>query len=159
MCQQSLDLHRLQIVRHRLVEEGDRCNLKSNFRYFCFFVIVMLISGLVASKWSVCYQRRPQKCFQGGGGRRSIHYLLDEIKSYSCNQDFAKRFEPIPKMILFKKRNLGGMLSKLMQFKSITDGGLGAKFPVAGQFLHFLKKKHFNVIWITFRSFFYGHWK
>ena len=140
MCQQSLDLDRLQIVRHRLVEEGDRCNLKSNFRYFCFIVIVMLISGLVASKWSVCYQRRPQKFCQGGGGAKYPldHNLLDEIKSYSCNQDFAKRFEPIPKMILFKKRNLGGMLSKLMQFKSITDGGLGAKPPVAGQFLHFL---------------------
>ena len=35
---------------------------------------------------------------------------------------------------------LGGMLNKLMQFKCIIDGGLGAKLPVAGQFLQFLEK-------------------
>ena len=29
---------------------------------------------------------------------------------------------------------LGGMLSKKMQFKYITDGGLGAKPPATGQF-------------------------
>ena len=79
----------------------------------------------------------PAEIFSGGG--RSIHYLLDEIKPYSCNQNFAKGFEPIPKMILFKKCcDLGGMLSKLMQFKSLTDGGLGAKPQVAGQCLQFL---------------------
>ena len=34
-----------------------------------------------------------------------------------------------------------------MQFKCILDGDLGAKSPVAGQFLEFLEKNnHFNVI-------------
>ena len=46
------------------------------------------------------------------------------------------------------------MLSKLMQFKCIVEGGLGAKPPVAGKFLQFLEKhNHFNVIWITFWTF------
>ena len=46
------------------------------------------------------------------------------------------------------------MLSKLMQFKCIMDGGLGAKPPVAGQFSQILEKNnHFNVIWITFQTF------
>ena len=36
---------------------------------------------------------------------------------------------------------LCSMLNKLMQFKCIIDGGLGAKRPVAGQFSQFLKKK------------------
>ena len=74
-----------------------------------------------------------------GGGKRSIHYLLDEINRYNCNQDFAKGFEPIVKMILFKKWcNLGGMLSKLMHFNCIMDGGLRAKLPVAERFSQFL---------------------
>ena len=77
----------------------------------------------------------------GGGGNRRIHYLLGQSKPYSCNQDFAKRFEPKVKMILFKKScNAGGMLSKLMQFKCIMDGGLGPKPLVAGQFSQFLEK-------------------
>ena len=63
-------------------------------------------------KTTVYGQRRPQKFFQGGGGKRLIHYLLDQSKPYSSNQDFAKEFEPKVKMILFKKCcNSGGMLS------------------------------------------------
>ena len=46
------------------------------------------------------------------------------------------------------------MLSKLMQFKCIMDGGLGAKRPVAGKVLQFLEKNnHFNAIWVTFQAF------
>ena len=36
---------------------------------------------------------------------------------------------------------LGGMFNKLMQFKCVIDGGLGAKLPVAEQFSQFLEKK------------------
>ena len=46
-------------------------------------------------------QRRLQKFFQGGQQR--IHYLLDKIKPYNRNQDFAKRFDPKVNMILLKK--------------------------------------------------------
>ena len=75
----------------------------------------------------------PAEIFSGGG-KRCIYYLLDQRKLYCCNQDFAKGLEPRVKMILFKKLlQLGGMLSKLLQFKYITDGGLGAKPPVTGQ--------------------------
>ena len=94
--------------------------------------------------------------FKGGRGkrRRPIHYLLNQLKPYSCNEDFAKGFEPKVKMILFKKCcNSGGMLSKFMQFKCIMDGGLGASPQSLGNFRNFLKKKHVNTIWITFRSF------
>ena len=101
-------------------------------------------------------QRRSQNFSGGGGGgKRRIQYSLDKIKPYSCNQDFAKRFEPKVNMTLLKKSsNLGGMLSKQMQFKCIMDGGQGAKPPVTGQFLQFLEKNnHFNVIWISFRTF------
>ena len=85
-------------------------------------------------------QRRLQN-FSGGGGKRRIQYSLDKIKPYSCNQDFAKGFEPKVNMTQLKKScNLGGMLSKRMQFKCIMDGGQGAKPPVAGQFLQFLEK-------------------
>ena len=37
------------------------------------------------------------------GGKRHIQYLLDKIKPHSCNQDFAKGFEPKVNMTLFKK--------------------------------------------------------
>ena len=99
-------------------------------------------------------QRLPLKFFQGGG-KRHIHYLLDQLKPYSCNQDFAKGFEPKVKLIVFKKCcTLGGMLSKLMQLKCIMGGDLGAKPPVAEQCLHFFdKNNHFNAIWITFQAF------
>ena len=46
---------------------------------------------------------------------------------------------------------LGGVLSKLVQFKCIVDGGLGAKPLVAGQFLQFLEK---ITILTSFRSYF-----
>ena len=48
---------------------------------------------------------RPQKFFRegGGGGKRRIHYLLDQIKPYSGNQDFAKGFEPKVNMTLLNK--------------------------------------------------------
>ena len=83
--------------------------------------------------------RGARRNFFRWGGKRSIHYLLDEIKRHSCNQDFAKGLEPIAKMILFKRCcNLGGMLSKLMQFKCFMDGGLGAKPSVARRFSQFL---------------------
>ena len=44
----------------------------------------------------------PAKIFSEGGKRR-IHYLLDKIKPYNCNQDFAKGFEPKVNMALLKK--------------------------------------------------------
>ena len=47
-------------------------------------------------------QRHPQKFFQGVGKQR-IHHLLAKIKSYSCNQDFAKGFEPKVNMTWLKK--------------------------------------------------------
>ena len=75
------------------------------------------------------------------GGKRSIHYLLDGIKPYSCSQDFAKGFEPIVKMILLKRCcNLGGMLSKLMQFKCVMDGGLGKSPQSQSDFRNFFIK-------------------
>ena len=53
----------------------------------------------------------PAEIFSGGG-KRLIHYLLDQSKPYSCNQDFSKEFEPKVKMIVFKKCcNSGGTLS------------------------------------------------
>ena len=37
--------------------------------------------------------------FSGGGASdvSTVYYLLDRIKLYSCNQDFAKRLEPTVK--------------------------------------------------------------
>ena len=51
----------------------------------------------------------------------------------------------------------GRMLSKLMQFKCIMDGGLGAKPTVAGQFSQFLEKNyhfkgHLDHIWSVFKA-------
>ena len=58
--------------------------------------------------------RGARRIFFRGGGKRCIHYLLDKV-THSCNQDFAKGFEPKVNMTLLKKFcNLGGMLSKLM---------------------------------------------
>ena len=47
-----------------------------------------------------------------------------------CNQDFAKREELEPKVVVFfaeKLSNLDAVLNKLMQLKRITDGGLGGQ--------------------------------
>ena len=87
-------------------------------------------------------QRRPQKFFQGGGGgKRRIHYPTDKIKPYNCHQDFAKGFEPKVNMTLLKKCwNLVGVLSKMMQFKCIMEGGPGAKPQSPGNFRNFWKK-------------------
>ena len=86
------------------------------------------------------HQRRPQKFFQGGGKRR-IEYLLDKIKPYSCNQDFTKGLEPKVNMTLLKQSwNLGGMLSKRMQFKRIVDGVWGQSPQSLGNFRNFWKK-------------------
>ena len=87
--------------------------------------------------------RGARRNFFRGGGKQSIHYLVDERKSYNCNQDFAKGFESKVKMILLKKCcYLGGMLSKLMQFECLMDGGLGAKPQLLKDFCNFLKKKN-----------------
>ena len=51
-------------------------------------------SETLRTKSKQCRQRRLQKFFQGGGGKRRIHYLLDEINPYSSNQDFVEGFEP-----------------------------------------------------------------
>ena len=109
---------------------------------------VKRLSGVAATCKGAC-----RNFFRGG--KRGIHYLLDQSKPYSCKQNFAMEFEPKVKMILFKRCcNSGGMLGNLMQFKCIMDGGLGAKPPVAGQFSRFLEKNnHFNAICITFRTF------
>ena len=48
-------------------------------------------------------QRRPQKFFLGGGGKGRIHYLMDQIKPFRCNQKFAMGLEPKFNMILLKK--------------------------------------------------------
>ena len=67
-----------------------------------------------------------------------IHDLLDLIKLYSCNQDFAWGLEPKIKIICSKKLQLGGMLSKRMQFKRNMDGGLRAKPLIAEHISQFL---------------------
>ena len=62
---------------------------------------------------------------------------------FSRNQDFAEGRGLTPKV---KMSELGDALSKLMQLKRITDGGLGAESPVAGGygvwaiFCNFLEK-------------------
>ena len=38
--------------------------------------------------------RGARKNFFRGGGKRRIHYLLDQIKPYSCNQSFARGLVP-----------------------------------------------------------------
>ena len=50
-------------------------------------------------------QGRPQKFFQGG--KRRICYLLDRIKLYSCNQDFAKGLKPKVKWSCSKNVAIG----------------------------------------------------
>ena len=47
--------------------------------------------------------RGARRNFFRGEGKRRIHYLLDKIKPYNCNQDFAKRHEPKVNMTLLKK--------------------------------------------------------
>ena len=46
------------------------------------------------------------------------------------------------------------MLSKLVQFNCIFDGGMetGTQMPL-GEFRDFLEKSHFNAIWIIIRTF------
>ena len=48
---------------------------------------------------------------------------------FSCNQDFAEGRGLESKVIMSE---LEGTLSKLVQLKCITDGGLGAEAPTAG---------------------------
>ena len=67
-----------------------------------------------------------------------IHDLLGRIKLYSYNQDFASGLEPKVKIICSKKLQLGGMLSKRMQFKRNMNGGLRAKPPIAELISQFL---------------------
>ena len=66
----------------------------------------------------------------------------------ACNQDFAKR--------RWKKFQLGNVLSKLVQVKHITDGGLKAEPSVTGGCGQFWKKitilKSLNHISHVFRS-------
>ena len=54
---------------------------------------------------------------------------------------------------------LGGMLNKLMQFKRIIRGGLGAKPPVAGQFSQSLEKITILPLFEPHFERFLGHWK
>ena len=66
-------------------------------RLFCHICIIGVISNgggrPVATPMSKRWAEAPAEIFSGGGKRR-IHYLLDKIKPYNCNQDFAKGFEP-----------------------------------------------------------------
>ena len=72
-------------------------------------------------------------------------------RAFSRNQDFTEEGGLEPKVIMSKS---GDALSKLEHLKRITDGGLwvkppagvgygglGAKFPAAGQFFVFFGKK------------------
>ena len=76
-------------------------------------------------------QGRPQKFFQWGG-KRCIYYLLDRIKLYSCNQDFAKGLEPKVKWSCLKNVAIGRHVEQInaIQVAYIMDGGLEAKPPV-----------------------------
>ena len=44
----------------------------------------------------------PAEIFSGGGKRR-IYHLLDKLKAYNYNQDFAMEFEPKVNMTQLKK--------------------------------------------------------
>ena len=88
-------------------------------------------------------------------GKRRIHYLLDKIKPYNCNQDFAKGFEPKVSITLLKKMlKFGRHVEQNEAIQVYYGRGSGGKAPdrwaifaISG------KNNHFNVISITFRTF------
>ena len=90
------------------------------------------------------------------GGKRRIHYLLHEIKPYSCNQDFAKGLEPKVKMILLKKCcDWAACWANWCNSRSVLLTGVWGQAPgLWAIFAISEKNNHFNVIWITFRTFF-----
>ena len=58
--------------------------------------------------------------------------------SQERNQNFARgtvECGPIVEKFCSKNVSLGGVLSKLVQLKYITEGGVGARPAAAGQFL------------------------
>ena len=68
--------------------------------------------------------------FWGGGGKRRIQYLLDKIKPHSCNQDFAKGFEPKVNMTLFKKiLQFGRHVEQTDAIQVYHGRGSGGKAP------------------------------
>ena len=71
----------------------------------------------------------PAEIFSGGGKRR-IQYLLDKIKPHSCNQDFAKGFEPKVNMTLFKKiLQFGRHVEQTDAIQVYHGRGSGGKAP------------------------------
>ena len=89
----------------------------------------------------------PAEIFSGGGKRR-IHYLLDKIKPYNCNQDFDKGFEPKVNITQLKK------MLKFGRHVEQTDAiqvhyGRGSEGKAPSRWAIFAisgKKYHFNVI-------------
>ena len=47
-------------------------------------------NGKFPSIYSATLRGARRNFFGGGGGKRRIYYLPDQIKPYSCNQDFGK---------------------------------------------------------------------
>ena len=75
---------------------------------------------------------RPEESgeFFSGGGKRRIQYLLDQIKPYSCNQDFAKGFKPKVNMLLFKKMlQFGRHVEQTDAIQVYCGRGSGGKAP------------------------------
>ena len=70
--------------------------------------------------------RGARRNFFRGGGKRCIYYLLDQIKLYSCNQDFAKGLEPKVKWFCSKNVAIGRHVEQInaIQVAYIMDGGL-----------------------------------
>ena len=80
---------------------------------------------------------------------QNYHRMEDQKPwpNWALEQNFAegKKLERKPKKL--KMSNLRDVLSKVIQLKQITDGGLGAEPPAAERFfVIFWKKSYFNAI-------------
>ena len=86
--------------------------------------------SIIASFIHACMNQAKAPAEMFSGGERHIHYLLSQSKPYSCNQDFAKRFESKVKMILFKKMLQCGRHVKQTDTIQVYYGwGSGGKAP------------------------------
>ena len=83
-------------------------------------------------------------------GKRRSHYLLDKIKPYNCNQDFAKGFEPKVNNPVKKILKFGRHVEQSDAIQVHYERRFG-KPPVAGQFSQFLEK---NTTLTSFESHF-----